>query len=110
MNTAHVRISSTKAEAYCRRIMAIESDDEFEFHCVSQRMEEKPLSSMDIVFITEVRKCYASDFPPATLRQLILALQKYLDINRRLEKFLSDVEYKVCHIYTDLLIVLTSFY
>ena len=61
--------------------MAIASDEVF--HCASQRVEGKPLSSTDIMFITEVRKCDASDFPPATLRQLILALQKYLDINGR---------------------------
>ncbi len=53
---------------------------------------------MDIMFITEVRKCAASDYPSATVRQL--ALQKYLKINGRVDKFLSDVKFKVCHIYT----------
>ena len=53
---------------------------------------------MDIMFITEVRKCAALDYPSATVRQL--ALQKYLKVNGRVDKFLSDVKFKVCHIYT----------
>ena len=83
--------------------MATESDEEF--HCASQRTGEKSLSSVDIIFITEARNCAASASPPATLRQLILALQKYLEISGSVENFLSDVKFKVCHIYTYLIII-----
>ena len=56
---------------------------------------------MDIMSITEVRKCAASDYPSATVGLRQLALQKYLKINeQRVDKFLSDVKFKVCHIYT----------
>ncbi len=41
--------------------------------------------------IAEVWKSDASVYPPATLRQLRLALQKYLEIDGRVKKFLSDI-------------------
>ena len=80
--------------------MATESEEEF--HCASQLTEEK---SVDITFITEVRNCAASAYPSPTLRQLILALQTYLEIRGSVENFLSDVKFKVCHIYTYLIII-----
>jgi hypothetical protein len=65
---------------------------------------DKPFASMTVgelayalpLFIYEVRKADGTDYPPASLRMLVLALQKFMEINGRVEKFLSDPQYKVC--------------
>ena len=65
---------------------------------------DKPFGSMSVgelayalpLFIYEVRKADGTEYPPASLRMLVLALQKFMEINGRVEKFLSDPQYKVC--------------
>jgi hypothetical protein len=42
------------------------------------------------LFITEVLKKDGTEFPPSTLRQLVLSLQKFLETEGRIVKFLSD--------------------
>ena len=46
------------------------------------------------LFLTEVVKKDGSLYPAATLRQLVVALQKHLEIIGRSDKLLSDVKFK----------------
>jgi hypothetical protein len=48
------------------------------------------------LFLTEVMKKDGTEFPPATLRDLVLSLQKFLETEGRSVKFLSDD--KFCNI------------
>jgi len=46
-------------------------------------------------FICEIKKKNGDDYPPETLRQIVASLQKFMEMNGRVEKFMFDVKYKV---------------
>ena len=47
------------------------------------------------LFLCEIRKEGRCDYPPQTLRQIVISLQKFMEIHGRTERFLHDVKYKV---------------
>lgn len=46
------------------------------------------------LFLTEVMKVDGSEYPPATLRDLLLSVQKHLEINGRHVQFLNDEKFR----------------
>ena len=43
-------------------------------------------------FIAEIKKGDGTDFPPSTLRHIVLQLQKFLELQGRRAKFLTGVQ------------------
>ena len=72
----NIRCLTDKSLVYINKPFALMTDDELIYTV--------PL------FITEVLKKDGTEFPPATLRQLVLSLQKFLETEGRIVKFLSD--------------------
>ena len=62
---------------------------------------DKPFASMTDdeliytmpLFLTEVLKKDGTEYPPATLRDIVLSLQKFLEMQGRTVKFLSDEKF-----------------
>lgn len=57
-------------------------------------MNDDQLNYTVPLFITEVLKKDGTEYPPATLRDLVLSLQKHLEVVGRNVKFLSDDKYR----------------
>jgi hypothetical protein len=63
------------------------------------QMNESELQYVLPLFLCEVRKQDGSEYPPETMRQLVASMQKFMEIEGRCEKFLSDSKYKVFRIF-----------
>jgi len=57
-------------------------------------MDDDELNYALPLFLAEVLKKDGSMYPPATLRGIVLSLQKHLEINGRHVKFLTDTKFK----------------
>lgn len=76
----NVRCLSDPSLVYLDKPFAFMTDDELNY--------TMPL------FLTEVVKADGSEYPPSTLRDLVLSLQKFLEVNGRNVKFLSDDKFR----------------
>jgi hypothetical protein len=76
----NVRCQSDSSSVYLDKPFGLMSDDELNYSLP--------------MFLTEVTKKDGSDYPPATLRDLILSLQKFMEIIGRIVKFLSDDKFR----------------
>jgi hypothetical protein len=57
-------------------------------------MTDEELAYAVPLFVAEVMKKDGSDYPPATLRDLVLSLQKHLEVNGRRVHFLTDEKFR----------------
>jgi len=76
----NVRCMYDNALVYLDKPLGIMSDEELVYSV--------PL------FLTEVIKVDGSEYPPSTLRELLLSLQKHLEINGRRVQFLNDEKFR----------------
>lgn len=76
----NVRCLSDSSLVYLNKPFEVMSDDELNYTV--------PL------FLTEVLKKDGTEYPPATLRDLVLSLQKFLEVDGRFVKFLNDDKFR----------------
>jgi hypothetical protein len=76
----NVRCISDESLVYLDKPFAVMNDEELHY-CL-------PL------FLTEILKKDGSEYPPGTLRDIILSLQKFMETNGRNVKFLSDDKFR----------------